>query len=116
VCPASGCGAGLMHAERSGLPSARVKRRRLTPERARQLVTDFKQTIRELRVDLRRAVDLGLELSIYAYDAYILEGARSSGSVTSNVVRGGGHGSNFSIARARSPEAAGIADPFAAVS
>ena len=106
-----------MHAERSSLPSARVKRRRLTPERARQLVTDFEQeTIRELRVDLRRAVDLGLELSIYAYDAYILEGARSSGSVTSNVVRGGGHGSNFSIARARSPEAAGIADPFAAVS
>ena len=26
-----------------------------------------------------RAVDLGLELGIYAYDAYILEAARSSG-------------------------------------
>jgi predicted nucleic acid-binding protein len=36
-------------------------------------------TIRDLAVDLRRAVDLGLELSIDAYDAYILEGARSSG-------------------------------------
>jgi len=33
--------------------------------RARQLVTDFAQvTIRELAVDLRRAVDLGLELRI----------------------------------------------------
>jgi predicted nucleic acid-binding protein len=35
-------------------------------------------TIRELPIDLRRAVDLGLELGIYAYDAYILEAARSS--------------------------------------
>jgi predicted nucleic acid-binding protein len=44
------------------------------------LVTDFDQvTIRELAIDLLRAVDLGLELSIYAYDAYILEAARSSG-------------------------------------
>ena len=60
--------------------TAGVKRRRLTPERARQLVTDFKQvTIRELPIDLRRAVDLGLELGIYAYDAYILDAARSSG-------------------------------------
>jgi predicted nucleic acid-binding protein len=53
---------------------------RLTPERARQLVTDLEQvTIRELAIDLQRAVDLGLELGIYAYDAYILEAARSSG-------------------------------------
>jgi predicted nucleic acid-binding protein len=60
--------------------TAGVKRGRLTSERARQLVTDFEQvTIRELAIDLRRAVDLGLELGIYAYDAYILEGARSSG-------------------------------------
>jgi predicted nucleic acid-binding protein len=59
---------------------AGVKRRRLTPERARQLITDFEQvTIRELGIDLRRAVDLGLELGIYAYDAYILEAARSCG-------------------------------------
>lgn len=59
---------------------AGVKRRRLTPGRARQLTTDFAQvTVRELGIDLRRAVDLGLELGIYAYDAYILEAARSSG-------------------------------------
>jgi predicted nucleic acid-binding protein len=59
---------------------AGVKRRRLTPERARQLITDFEQvTVRELAIDLRRAMDLGLELGIYAYDAYILEAARSSG-------------------------------------
>ena len=61
--------------------TAGVKRRRLTSERARQLVTDFEQVaIRELAIDLRRAVDLGVELGIYAYDAYILEAARSSGS------------------------------------
>ena len=60
--------------------TAAVKRRRLTPERARQLMTDFESvTIRELAIDVVRAVDLGLELGIYAYDAYILEAARSSG-------------------------------------
>ena len=60
--------------------TAGVKRRRLTPERARQLMTDFESvTIRELAIDIVRAVDLGLELGIYAYDAYILEAARSSG-------------------------------------
>ena len=60
--------------------TAGVKRRRLTPERARQRVTDFERvTIRELAVDLRRAMDLGLQFGIYAYAAYILEGARSSG-------------------------------------
>jgi predicted nucleic acid-binding protein len=60
--------------------TAGVTRRRLTPARARQLVNDFEQvTIRELAIDIRRAVDLALELGIYAYDAYILEAARSSG-------------------------------------
>ena len=47
--------------------TAGVKRNRLTTGRARQLVTDFEQvTIRDLAVDLRRAVDLGLQLGIYA--------------------------------------------------
>jgi predicted nucleic acid-binding protein len=60
--------------------TAGVKRRRLTEERARQLMTDFESvTIRELPIDTRRAVDLALELGIYAYDAYILEAARASG-------------------------------------
>jgi predicted nucleic acid-binding protein len=60
--------------------TAGVKRRRLTPERARQLIADFEQvTIREIAIDIGHAVDLGLELGIYAYDAYILEAARSSG-------------------------------------
>jgi predicted nucleic acid-binding protein len=59
--------------------TAGVKRRRLRPERARQLIADFEQvTIRVLAIDIKRAVDLGLELGIYAYDAYILEAARSS--------------------------------------
>jgi predicted nucleic acid-binding protein len=60
--------------------TAGVKRRRLTPERARQLVADFERvTLRELAIDIPRAVDLALELGIYAYDACILEAARSSG-------------------------------------
>lgn len=60
--------------------TAGVRRRRLTEERARQLMSDFKSvTIRELAIDVESAVDLGLELGIYAYDAYILEAARASG-------------------------------------
>jgi predicted nucleic acid-binding protein len=74
------CAPASLRWEVGNAATAGVKRRRLTPERARQLITDFEQvTIRELAVDLRRAVDLGVELRIYAYDAYILEGARSSG-------------------------------------
>jgi predicted nucleic acid-binding protein len=74
------CAPASLRWEVGNAASAGVKRRRLTPERARQLVTDFEQVpIRELAIDLGRAVDLGLELGIYAYDAYILEAARSSG-------------------------------------
>jgi predicted nucleic acid-binding protein len=74
------CAPASLRWEVGNAVTAGVKRRRLTTERARQLVTDFDQvTIRELAIDLLRAVDLGLELSIYAYDAYILEAARSSG-------------------------------------
>lgn len=59
--------------------TAGVKRRRLTTDRARQLIKDFERvTIRELAVDLQRAVDLALNLGLYAYDGYILEAARSS--------------------------------------
>lgn len=74
------CAPASLRWEVGNAATAGVKRGRLTSERGRQLVTDFEQvTIRELAVDLRRAVDLGLELGIYAYDAFILEGARSSG-------------------------------------
>jgi hypothetical protein len=74
------CAPASLRWEVGNAVTAGVKRRRLTHERARQLVTDFEQvTIRELAIDLKRAVDLGLELRIYAYDAYILEAARSSG-------------------------------------
>ena len=74
------CAPACLRWEVGTAATAGAKRRRLTPERARQLVTDFEQvTIRELAIDLLRAVDLGLELGIYAYDAYILEAARSSG-------------------------------------
>ena len=74
------CAPACLRWEVGNAATAGAKRRRLTPERARQLVTDFEQvTIRELAIELLRAVDLGLELGIYAYDAYILEAARSSG-------------------------------------
>jgi predicted nucleic acid-binding protein len=74
------CAPASLRWEVGNAATAGVKRRRLTTERARQLVTDFEQvTIRELAIDILRAVDLGLELGIYAYDAYILEAARSSG-------------------------------------
>jgi predicted nucleic acid-binding protein len=74
------CAPASLRWEVGNAATAGVKRRRLTSERARQLVTDFgRVTVRELAIDLRRAVDLGLELGIYAYDAYILEAARSSG-------------------------------------
>jgi predicted nucleic acid-binding protein len=74
------CAPASLRWEVGNAATAGVKRRRLTTERARQLATDFEQvTIRELAIDILRAVDLGLELGIYAYDAYILEAARSSG-------------------------------------
>ncbi len=74
------CAPASLRWEVGNAATAGVKRRRLTRERARQLLTDFEQVpIRELAIDLLRAVDLGLELGIYAYDAYILEAARSSG-------------------------------------
>jgi predicted nucleic acid-binding protein len=74
------CAPASLRWEVGNAATAGVKRRRLTPERARQLISDFEQvTIRELAIDIRRAVDLGLELRIYAYDAYILEAARASG-------------------------------------
>lgn len=43
------------------------------------VATAIKEHAESWRSIFRRAVDLGLELDIYAYDAYILEGARSSG-------------------------------------
>jgi predicted nucleic acid-binding protein len=74
------CAPASLRWEVGNAATAGVKRRRLTKERARQLIADFEQiTVRELAIDIGRAVDLGLELGIYAYDAYILEAARSSG-------------------------------------
>jgi predicted nucleic acid-binding protein len=74
------CAPASLRWEVGNAATAGVKKRRLTRERARQLITDFEQvTIRDLTIDIGRAVDLGLELAIYAYDAYILEAARSSG-------------------------------------
>ena len=74
------CAPASVRWEVGNAATAGVKRRRLTAARARQLVRDFGQvTLRELAVDVDRAVDLALELGLYAYDGYILEAARSSG-------------------------------------
>jgi predicted nucleic acid-binding protein len=74
------CAPASVRWEVGNAATAGVKRRRLTGVRARQLVRDFAQvTLRELAVDVERAVDLALELGLYAYDGYILEAARSSG-------------------------------------
>lgn len=74
------CAPASVRWEVGNAATAGVKRRRLMPARARQLVKDFEQvTIRELAIDIARAVDLALELGLYAYDGYILEAARSSG-------------------------------------
>ena len=59
------CAPASLRWEVGNVATAGVKRRRLPPERARQLVTDFEQvTIREFTIDTLRAVDLGLELGI----------------------------------------------------
>ena len=61
------CASASLRWEVGNAATAGVKRRRLTPERARQLISDFEQvTIRKLAIDIRHAVDLGLELRIYA--------------------------------------------------
>jgi predicted nucleic acid-binding protein len=74
------CAPASIRWEVGNAATAGVKKRRLTPERARQLVRDFeKVTIQALDVEVQRAVDLAIELGLYAYDAYILEAARSSG-------------------------------------
>ena len=74
------CAPGSLRWEVGNAATAGVKRRRLTPARARQLVRDFEQvTIREVAIDMERALDLALDLGLYAYDGYILEAARSSG-------------------------------------
>jgi predicted nucleic acid-binding protein len=73
------CAPASLRWEVGNAATAGVKRRRLTPERARQLMADFESvTIREIAIDIKGAVDLGLKLGIYAYDAYILEAARTS--------------------------------------
>lgn len=74
------CAPASIRWEVGNAATAAVKRRRLRPERARQLVTDYEHlVIRQLAIDLERAVDLGLMHGLYAYDAYVLEAARSSG-------------------------------------
>jgi predicted nucleic acid-binding protein len=74
------CAPGSIRWEVGNAAVAAVRRRRLTAARAQQLLNDFATVpIQEIDVDIDRAVELALDLGIYAYDAYVLEAARSSG-------------------------------------
>jgi predicted nucleic acid-binding protein len=59
---------------------AAVRRRRLTPEQAKQAWASYSAVpVRLLDVDVARAIDTALSLGLYAYDAYVLEAARRRG-------------------------------------
>jgi predicted nucleic acid-binding protein len=61
--------------------SAMFRQRRLTKEQALAALVEYdKIQIRRVAVALSAAVELAADLSIYAYDAYMLECARSSGA------------------------------------
>lgn len=59
---------------------ATVRRRRLTPAEAERAWVAYESVpLRLAEVDIRRAIAMGLELGLYAYDAYRLELARQRG-------------------------------------
>jgi predicted nucleic acid-binding protein len=54
-----------------------IKQRRLTALDARRIVRSYERIpLREVGIDLGRAVQTAAELGLYAYDAYLLEAAR----------------------------------------
>jgi len=60
---------------------ALIRRGRLTTAQARRLVRGFGGIpLRYFEVDLERAVGLAADLELYAYDAYLLEAARTRGA------------------------------------
>ena len=57
-----------------------VKRRRLSGLEARRIVRSYERIpLREVAIDLGRAVETATELRLYAYDAYLLEASRVRG-------------------------------------
>jgi predicted nucleic acid-binding protein len=86
------CAPGSLRWEVGNAATAGIKRRRLTTARARQLVVDFEQvTIRELAVDILRAVDLGLELaSTRTTRTFWKQRDRQDSRCSRSMVRSGG--------------------------
>ena len=61
--------------------SAMLKRDRITPADADRVLVAYHQIpIRLVAVDLARAVALAAQLGIYAYDAYVIDCARTEGA------------------------------------
>ncbi len=57
--------------------AALIKRRRVTTLDARRIVRSYERIpLREVAIDLGRAVQTAAELGLYAHDAYLLEAAR----------------------------------------
>ena len=68
---------------------AGVRRRRLTPAQAHDAWTSYRRVpIRLVQIDVARALGLALHLRVYAYDAYVLETARSERTSLLTLDRG----------------------------
>ena len=65
-----------VHWEIGNAFSAMLKRQRITLEQARQAIEIYKTiSIRFVEVELEQALEISDELGIFAYDAYLLQGA-----------------------------------------
>ena len=72
---------GSLHWEMGNALSAMVKRQRITPAQANDLIDVYLQIpIRLIDVDLKQAMGLVKRLRIYAYDAYMLVCAQQIGT------------------------------------
>ena len=70
-----------LSAEVGNALSAMFKRKRITLAEANRVLETFHAIpIRLVAVDLSRAVALAADLGIYAYDAYVIDCARSEGA------------------------------------
>ena len=75
IAPAS------LQAEIGNALSAMFKRNRITLDDAEHVITAYRSIpLRLLDIDLTRAVALAQRLNVYAYDAYVLDCALSTGT------------------------------------
>lgn len=69
--------------------AAGVRRRRLTPAQAQDAWSSYQLVpIRLVQIDVARALALATSLRVYAYDAYVLETARSERTALLTLDRG----------------------------